>query len=103
MQDRDAANKLRSVAKEILREIGRKIISGDLNLTRISFPIKCMQGNSALHSILKAAMMNPIYLNQASQTPDRAERIKFFIIATIASFIHTSTFIKPLNPILGET
>ncbi|KAL4434733.1 hypothetical protein ABPG74_017153 [Tetrahymena malaccensis] len=31
---------LRSVAKEVIKQIGRKLISGDFNLTTISFPIR---------------------------------------------------------------
>lgn len=48
-------------------------------------------------------MLNPLFLNTAASTGDPVERMKLFIVATIGSFIYTSTFIKPLNPILGET
>jgi len=35
-------SKIRSIGKEMIKLIGKKLISGDLNLTRISFPIKAM-------------------------------------------------------------
>lgn len=36
-------------------------------------------------------------------TPDFLERFKLVITATLSSFFWTNTFLKPLNPILGET
>lgn len=39
---------MRSVGKYILGQIGRKLISGDFNLTTVSFPIKAMIPKSAL-------------------------------------------------------
>lgn len=34
---------------------------------------------------------------------DPLERLKLVITATLSSFFFTNTFLKPLNPILGET
>ncbi|CAG9326920.1 KES1_7 [Blepharisma stoltei] len=101
--DQQTVTKLRSVGKEIIREMGKKILSGNLNLTQISFPIRCMQGNTALHNTLKTALMNPLYLTKAAYINDPVERMKLVIVSSISSFIHTSTFEKPLNPVLGET
>lgn len=98
LYDEATLSKLRSVAKEIVKELGRKILSGDFNLTRVSFPIKCMQAYTALHSALKTQMMNPIYLNRAASISDPLERMKLFITSTICSYYHTSTFIKPVKP-----
>ena len=41
---RDTAQQdlLRSAFTELLTVVGRKILNGDFNLTRISFPIRCM-------------------------------------------------------------
>lgn len=41
-------SKIRSIGKQMIKLIGKKIISGDLNLTRISFPIKAMVPKTAL-------------------------------------------------------
>jgi len=41
---------LRSVATEVVKIVGKKIISGDFNLTIISFPIKFMRPISVLHT-----------------------------------------------------
>lgn len=101
--DNDVRDKLRSVAKEIIRQMGRKILNGDFNLTRVSFPIKCMQGNTALHNCMKSTCMGPLYLTRAGISSDPIERIKLMITSNLSSFVYTSTFLKPLNPLLGET
>ena len=48
--DPTVVNKIRSIGKEMIKLIGKKIISGDLNLTRISFPIKAMVPKTALYN-----------------------------------------------------
>lgn len=40
--DKAILSKLRSAGKEIAKTAGKKILSGQFNLTQISFPIKCM-------------------------------------------------------------
>ena len=39
----------------------------------------------------------------ASTISDPVERLKLVITATFANFPVANTFLKPLNPILGET
>jgi hypothetical protein len=93
---------MRSVGKYVLSQIGRKILSGDLNLTRISFPIKAMVAKSALENTLHSATFFPLFINRAHhQSP--LEKLKLVITATIASFHVNLSFHKPLNPIIGET
>lgn len=103
LTDEVALRKLRNVGKEIIKRLGKKILRGDLNLTTISFPIVCMLPNSALHNCLRSCMMLPLYLGRAAQVFDPIERLKLTVVGTISSFVHTSTFLKPLNPVLGET
>jgi hypothetical protein len=103
LTDEAALRKLRNVGKEIIKRLGKKILRGDLNLTTMSFPIACMLPNSALHNCLRSCMMLPMYLGRAAQVSDPIERLKLTVVGTISSFVHTSTFLKPLNPVLGET
>ena len=49
------------------------------------------------------ASIFPLYITKATLTPDFLERFKLVITATLSSFFWTNTFLKPLNPILGET
>lgn len=101
--DQDELRKIRSVGKEILRELGKKILSGNFNLTRVSFPIKCMSSRTALHNTLNTCIMFPLYLNKAASVSDSLERFRLVLVGSLSSFMHSSTFVKPLNPILGET
>ena len=55
---------------------GRKILSGDFNLTRISFPIKCMDSQSMLMTMVGFATTLPVYMNRAAKTSDPVERMK---------------------------
>jgi len=101
--DPDKIKVLRSVVSEILREVGRKVLKGDINLTRISFPIKCMQPKTALETTIAGAMVNPFFLNKAAMSKDPIERMKYVMCSTISINILLANFGKPINPILGET
>lgn len=101
--DSAVVSKIRSVGTEVLKQLGKKILSGNFNLTQISFPIRCMQASTALHNTLNTFQMVPLYITRAVATKDPLERLKLIIVSTLSSFVHTSTFEKPLNPILGET
>ena len=94
---------LRNTGKKILKEIGKKILSGDFNLTTVSFPIKCMIPMTALQKALSSTCLFPFYMNKATETKDPIERIKFVICATLGQFFINLSFLKPLNPIIGET
>lgn len=59
--DQETIKNIRSLGKEIIKEIGRKIISGSFNLTTISFPIKCMIPKSALETIFQGSIMNFLF------------------------------------------
>ena len=42
-------------------------------------------------------------MNLALKTSDPVERFKLYIVASLCYFFKTTSFAKPLNPILGET
>lgn len=94
---------MRSLAKYVISEVGKKILSGDLNLTKISFPVRACIANSALERTFNSAIFFPLYVNRACIVQNKIERFKLVITATIASFYINCSFLKPLNPILGET
>ena len=103
MHDAELQSRLRSAGKEILKTVGKKILSGKFNLTTISFPIKCMCPKSILHAVGSIATVFPYYLNAAAVTTDPVERLKLVMVSSIAFIYPTHMFEKPLNPILGET
>jgi len=94
---------IRSTGVELIKQFGKKIISGDFNLTTISFPIKCMIPLTILQAIGKSYFNFPVYLNLASIQQDPLERFKFIIVASLSCYFKSSHFLKPMNSILGET
>lgn len=103
LKDPELSSRLRSAGKEILKSVGKKILSGKFNLTTISFPIKCMCPLTILEVMATIAGVNPIFINAAAMTNDPIERMILVIAASIALIYPTHQFEKPLNPILGET
>jgi hypothetical protein len=75
---------LRSAGKEILKNVGKKILSGKFNLTTISFPIKCMCPLSMLEVIATIAGVNPLFMNAAALSKDPVERFKLIMAASVA-------------------
>jgi hypothetical protein len=96
--------KLRTIGKEFLFKVGKHILSGNFNLTTIPFPIKAMVPKSYLEYVgCFPTAYFPLYMNLALKTEDPLERFKLYIVAQLSYFYLTTSFAKPLNPILGET
>lgn len=58
---------------------------------------------TALETSVHYTCLFPKYLNKAAAEKDPIERMKIVVSSVLASFFYTNTFLKPLNPILGET
>lgn len=101
--DKNLQSKLRSSAYELIKSAGKQILSGSFNLTKISFPIKCMYHMSMLEIMATMASCYGIYWNKAAETADPIEKMKYTIVGSLAFFYFEKIFEKPLNPILGET
>lgn len=95
--------RLRSAATEIVKMIGKKIFSGKMDLTKISFPIKCMGPITTLELMPTLQSTMVVYLNKAAAIQDPVERMKLLMTHNISFFYKEKIFDKPLNPILGET
>lgn len=52
----------------MIKLIGKKIISGDLNLTRISFPIKAMVPKTALENSTLGGCTLPYFMKKAVES-----------------------------------
>lgn len=97
LKDSELSSRLRSAGKEILKNVGKKILSGKFNLTTISFPIKCMCPLSMLEVMATISGVNPLYLNAAALTKDPIERLIFLMTSTIAFIYPTHQFEKPVS------
>lgn len=73
-----------------MKEIGKKILSGNFNLTKVSFPIKAMISKSNLESSVWGTSVFPLYAQKASQTNDPVERMKLIITGVVSSFFWTN-------------
>jgi hypothetical protein len=58
--------KYRTAIKDIVKQVGKQFFSGKMDLSRVTFPIKCMMANTTLNMISKMAMHAPIYMNAAA-------------------------------------
>ncbi len=58
---------------------------------------------SALEKTINSTCLFPTFINKAAMIDDKVERLKYLICATIGNFYINLSFVKPLNPILGET
>lgn len=87
LKDAELTSRLRSAGKEILKSVGKKILTGKFNLTTISFPIKCMCPLSMLELMATIAGVNPIFANAAALTEDPIDRL-LLVIASSVAFIY---------------
>ena len=101
--DKALLSRLRSAATEIVKMVGKKLFSGSTDLTKISFPIKCMCPTSALEIMPTLQSTMVVYLNKAASITDPLERMKLVVAHNMSFFYKEKIFEKPLNPILGET
>ncbi|EME26957.1 ubiquinone/menaquinone biosynthesis methyltransferase [Galdieria sulphuraria] len=93
----------RSVVFELIKQVGKNVIMGR-DLLYVTFPIQCCAPESALQRFAYAASYAPSFLGKAArQTHDPLERFKWVLAFYIAGMHCTCVFMKPLNPILGET
>jgi len=78
--------KLRYIAKEVVYNIGKKLLSGNFNLTTVSFPIKAMVPKTILDNVVFSTCYYPLYLGLAMKTQDPVERFKMHLLATLTYF-----------------
>ena len=95
--------KFRAAFKDLISQIGRQLITGKFNLTRTSFPIKCMSKDSIVQVIASIAGPCAVHFNAAASANDPIQRMKHVITGSFAYLYPCHTWDKPLNPILGET
>jgi len=58
--------KYRSAFKDIAKQFGRQIFSGSMDLSKVTFPIKCMIPRTILRTLSLMAAHVPIYMNAAA-------------------------------------
>jgi hypothetical protein len=103
LTDKTVMGKYRSAGKDLIKQVGKQIITGKFNLTTVSLPIRVMDHKSVVEVVASVACVGPIFLNAAALAKDPVERMKYAMVASIAFIGSCHHWDKPLNPILGET
>lgn len=87
----------------MIKLIGKKLISGDLNLTRISFPIKAMVPKTELENSTMACIFYlnpgctmPYFMKRAAESKDPVERMKYVMSTVFSGFYYLNLFLKPV-------
>jgi hypothetical protein len=88
---------------EWIKSMGKKLLTGNLNLMNTSFPVKLFEDRSYLEK-LADVWVYPKFLSKAAQAQEPLERMKFTITWFVSGLHHGfERWKKPFNPILGET
>lgn len=59
--------KYRSALKDLIKQVGRMIISGNFEVYKVSFPIRCMSSRSILTAV---ARLSPVLTRSSAQVSD---------------------------------
>lgn len=100
-RDKADVSKLRSAGKEVLKQVGSKLVKaimgGGFDLFNISFPIKCMGDWSMVNAIGTMACTAPYYMTASALRVDPVERMKFLITGQISYQFPCHKFAKPVS------
>ena len=102
-QSKEDMQVCRSVLSLMVRQMGRNLLSGG-NVMNVSFPIQCCQPKTTLEIGAAMGQFFHLYMPRAAAATDPIERMKNVVTCFVAAMPLTSgNFLKPLNPLLGET
>eukprot|EP00879_Flechtneria_rotunda_P000148 GHRR01000215.1.p1 GENE.GHRR01000215.1~~GHRR01000215.1.p1 ORF type:complete len:681 (+),score=269.84 GHRR01000215.1:832-2874(+) len=102
-RDTGLINSQRTVIVDIGKQLGRKLLSGNLDLINITLPVVMFEARSYLQK-LADPWVHPNHLQQAAVCSNPLERLKLTAAWFVAGLQHVfSSWRKPFNPILGET
>lgn len=95
-------NKCRAVV-DIMKSMGRKLLTGKFDLLKISLPVKIFEARSYLQK-LGDPLVFPNLMMKAVHAKNPVERLKWVVTYFVAGYHRAFlTWSKPFNPILGET
>jgi hypothetical protein len=80
----------------MVKLIGKKILSGELNLTKISFPARACSPRTALQNSVENCMVFPHFINRAAFTKDPLEKFRLTCVGILASTSYVDLFLKPV-------
>ncbi len=94
----------RSIILDVAKQLGRKLLTGNLDLINITLPVVMFEPRSYLQK-LADPWRHPWHLQRAAQcTTDPLERMKCTMTWFVAGMQHVfASWRKCFNPICGET
>lgn len=100
--DQDIVKRQREVAGEIVKQVGKNVIAGR-DLLTVTFPVRSSAPISMIEYTSRQNAYGPVFMNRASATSDPVERLRLIMTWNIACQHTMSGFLKPFNPVIGET
>jgi hypothetical protein len=90
-------------SKGILSEVLKKIATNIKEIGRINIPIRIFESRSLIERVCDAWAFTPTFLIPAAKETNPVERMKKVVAFFISGLYCSSSFMKPFNPLLGET
>lgn len=93
----------RAAIMDLVKEVGKRMLTGSVNLTNLSMPVKMFEARSYLQK-LTDPWVYPEMLDRAAAASDPVERMQWVVTWFVAGLQHVyQSWKKPFNPLLGET
>ncbi|BDA40499.1 Oxysterol-binding protein-related protein 8 at N-terminal half [Coccomyxa sp. Obi] len=103
MNNRALLEQQRGAIFELIRDMGKQLLTGNINLVNMSMPVKMFEPRSYLQKLSDVWVHSRILL-KAAACDDPMTRLKWMITWFVAGLQHVfQSWRKPFNPILGET
>lgn len=101
--DKEVMERQKSAVVDIMKSLGKKLLTGKFDLLKISLPVKIFEPRSYLQKLCDPlAFPKIIHKAVVAETPE--ERLKWVVTYFVAGYHRAFlTWSKPFNPILGET
>ncbi len=101
--DKGVMERQKSAVMDIMKGMGKKLLTGKLDLLKMSLPVKIFEPRSYLQKLCDPLVFTDI-MGRAANAASPEERLKWVSAYFVAGYHRAFlTWSKPFNPILGET
>eukprot|EP00890_Picochlorum_soloecismus_P000117 jgi/Picsp_1/1105/NSC_04588-R1_oxysterol binding family protein len=101
--DTQVMDRQKKAVVDIMKSLGKKLLTGKFDLLKISLPVKIFEPRSYLQK-LGDPLVFPDLMMKAVNAKNPVERLKWVVTYFVAGYHRAFlTWSKPFNPIIGET
>ena len=101
--DKGVMERQKSAVVDIMKGMGKKLLTGNLDLLKVSLPVKIFEPRSYLQKLCDPLVFTGI-MDNAVRASSPEERLRWVTTYFVAGYHRAFlTWSKPFNPILGET